>query len=163
MFNIELLKENDISSVQKLIEKTVKISFPPYYPDISIKYVIESLNYEGIKKIAEFTHFYVVKNNDKIIGCGAIGPYCDSKTESSLFNIFVDPDYQHQGIGTLIMNTLENDEYYIRANRIEIPASMLAIPFYKKFGYKHKNNELIYEDGHFKLEKFNNNKKGKLN
>ena len=61
------------------------------------------------------------------------------------------------------MNTLENDEYYIRANRIEIPASMLAIPFYKKFGYKHKNNELIYEDGHFKLEKFNNNKKGKLN
>ena len=158
MFKIELLKEDEIPAVQKLIEKTVKISFPPYYPSVSIDYVIKSFDFEGIKERAKFTHFYVVKDNEKIIGCGAIGPYWDRETESSLFNIFVDPDYQRQGVGTLIMNTLENDEYFLRAIRIEIPASMLAIPFYKKFGYNHKNNELIYEDGHFKLEKFNNKK-----
>ncbi len=161
MLKIELLKENEIPAVIKLIKKTAKISFPAYYPNSSIEYVINGFDYEKIKKRAELTHFYVVKDDDKVIGCGAIGPYYDSETESSLFNIFVDPDYQHQGVGSLIMNTLENDEYFIRANRIEIPASFVAVPFYKKFGYNHKNNELIYEDGHIKLEKFNKKEKDK--
>jgi len=31
---------------------------------------------------------------------------------------------------------------------------MVAIPFYKKMGYEHKNGELNYDDGHFAMEKF---------
>jgi GNAT superfamily N-acetyltransferase len=69
--------------------------------------------------------------------------------------IFVDSDYQGKGYGRKIIETLEKDEYFLRAERIEIPASMSAIPFYRKMGYEHKNGELIYEDGHFALEKFN--------
>lgn len=155
MISIKLLNDNDILDVQKMIAKTVNICFPPYYPKVSVDYVTESLNYEGIKNRSKFTHFYVVKDDNKVIGCGAIGPYWDSKTESSLFNIFVDPDYQRQGIGTLIIKTLENDEFFKNANRIEVPAAFSAIPFYKKFGYTHKNNQLIYDDGNIKLEKYN--------
>jgi hypothetical protein len=43
----------------------------------------------------------------------------------------------------------------LRAERIEIPASMSAIPFYRKLGYEHKGGKLEYNDGHFALEKFN--------
>ena len=49
---------------------------------------VESLNYEGVKKRASWTHFYVIKENDKIVACGAIGPYWNSLTESSLFTIY---------------------------------------------------------------------------
>ncbi len=74
-----------------------------------------------------------------IIGCGAIGPYWEREDESSLFMIFVLPEYQSKGIGRKIIETLEQDEFFLRAKRIEIPASITAVPFYLKMGYKYKN------------------------
>ena len=140
-----------------LIAKTARICFTDRYPQNEIENVVESLNYEGVKKRASWTHFYVIKEKNKIVACGAIGPYWGSEIESSLFTIFVDPDCQGRGYGRKIIETLEQDEYFLRARRIEIPASMVAIPFYKKMGYDFKNGELIYDDGHFAMEKFNPN------
>ena len=154
---IEILKEEDIQEVSDLIAKTARISLISYYPKAEVEKVVKSLNYDGVKKRASWTHFYVIKENCKIVACGAIGPYWDSETESSLFTIFVDPDRQGKGYGRKIIETLEADEYFKRAKRIEIPAGMVAIPFYKKMGYDFKNGELIYSDGHFALEKFNSN------
>jgi len=154
---IEPVKNTDFENLHYMIAKTCRISFAPYYPEKFIEKTIGSLCVENLKKRAEWTHFYVVKENENIIGCGAIGAYWGSETESSLFTIFVDPDYQGKGIGRKIIETLENDEYFKRAKRIEIPAGIVALPFYKKMGYNHKNGELNYEDGHFAVEKFNNN------
>lgn len=153
---IELVKEEELEEVHELIVYTIKKSFPAFYPPNSVNIVVEEFNLNKIKDRASWTHFYVAKIENKIVTCGAIGPYWGSKEESSLFNIFVHPDYQKQGIGKKIVQTLEQDEYFLRAKRIEIPASMVGIPFYKKLGYEHKNGWLNFEDGHFALEKFNN-------
>lgn len=154
--NIRLIRNGDYKKVAELIERSMtKSHFANYYPQASIDEVKNSLDEKGVEKRASWTHFYVLEDNDEIIGCGAIGPYYDSEVESSLFTIFVDDRYQGKGYGRVIMETLEKDEYYLRAKRIEIPASMCAIPFYRKFGYEHKNGQLIYSDGHFSLEKFN--------
>ena len=153
---IRLIEEKYIPFVVDLIDKTCNNEkFLSFYPQSEVDAITSSLNYEGVKKRASWTHFYVVEVNDKIVGCGAIGPYWDSKIESSLFTIFVDPDLQRGGIGRKIIETLENDEFFKRAKRIEIPASMLALPFYKKMGYTHKNGVLNYSEGHFAVEKFN--------
>ena len=154
---ISIIKENEIQEVSDLIEKTVRICFPCYYPQQEIDRICASLDYAGVKRRASWTHFYVIKEDNKIIACGAIGPYWDSLTESSLFTIFVDPDYQGKGYGRVIMETLEKDEYFLRAKRIEIPAGLVAIPFYKKMGYEYKNGEMIFSEGHFAMEKFNPN------
>ena len=154
---ISLIKEDEIQEVSELIAKTSRICFADHYPKKVIEDIVESLNYEGVKKRSSWTHFYVIKENNKIIACGAIGSYWGSETESSLFTIFVDPDFQGKGYGRKIIETLENDEYFLRARRIEIPASMVAIPFYRKMGYEFKNSDLIYSEGHFALEKFNPN------
>ena len=156
---IVLAQENEFEEIAKMVEKTIRYSFPSFYPPISIKYVVAEMSIDVLKGRSRWTHFYVAKEQDKIIGCGAVGPYWGSEEESSLFNIFVDPEYQRQGIGRKIIEKLEQDEYFTRAKRVEIPASMVAIPFYKKMGYEHKNGELNFEDGHFKLEKFNIDKK----
>lgn len=155
---ISRIKDNEFEEVSKLIEKTTRTCFADYYPQSEIDAVCESLDAEGVKKRASWTHFYVIKEeNEKIVACGAIGPYWDSETESSLFTIFVDPDYQGKGYGRKIIETLENDEYFLRAKRIEIPASIYAIPFYKKMGYEYKKGEMIFSDGHFAMEKYNLN------
>ena len=154
--NIRLITDNDYKAVADLIARSVlSPSYAKFYPQKSIYSVKNALNEEGIKNRASWTHFYVIEEDDMIVACGAIGPYWDSLTESSLFSIFVDKDYQGKGYGRKIIETLEQDEFFTRADRIEIPAAMSAIPFYRKMGYEHKNGEITYAEEHFCLEKFN--------
>ena len=154
--NIRLITDKDYKAVAEMIARSVRgDNFANYYPQKSIDDIINNLNEDGVKNRASWTHFYVIEEDDIIVACGAIGPYWDSLTESSLFSIFVDDNYKGKGYGRKIIETLEQDEYFKRAKRIEIPASMSAIPFYRKMGYNHKNGELTYSDEHFCLEKFN--------
>ena len=92
---------------------------------------------------------------DRIVGCGAIGPYWGKEDESSLFNIFVLPEHQGKGVGRKIIETLEVDEYALRAKRIEIPASITACDFYRKLGYDYKNGiDTVDDEQLYRLEKF---------
>ena len=109
----------------------------------------------GVSERASWTHFYVAEECDTIIGCGAIGPYWGSETESSLFTIFVLPECQGKGIGRKIIETLEQDEYFFRAKRVEVPASITGVGFYRKLGYDYKNGiDCPAEERLFRLEKF---------
>ena len=50
---------------------------------------------------------------------------------------------------------VQADEFALRANRIEIPASITACGFYRKMGYDYKNGvNQVDEEGLFRLEKF---------
>ena len=96
-----------------------------------------------------------IKDYSRIVGCGAIAGYWGSKTESILLTIFVLPEYQGKGIGKLIIRTLEQDEFFLRAERIEIPASITAVDFYRKMGYDYKNGIAEIDDEQvYRLEKF---------
>lgn len=146
-----MIKENEIQTVCELIENGCKNSnFAEFYPKRSQWF---SVSYDEIKHKAEYGHFYVVKEDDKIIGCGCIAPYWDSLTESWITSIFVAPEHQRKGIGRKIIEFLEQDEYAKRANRIEIHSAISAIPFYRKLGYEHKGGQLTYRNGYFDLEK----------
>lgn len=150
-----LINDNDYKNVAEMIARSVSDSaFSTFYPQRFIENIKNSLDEEGVKKRASWTHFYVIEENEKIVACGAIGPYYGSESESSLFSIFVDSKCQGKGYGRKIIEVLEKDEYFKRASRVEIPASISAIPFYRKMGYEHKNGDLIYSDGHVSLEKF---------
>jgi hypothetical protein len=108
-----------------------------------------------MKNRAECSHMYVVCDNEEIVGVGAIAPYYDSKTESILLTIFLLPEYEGKGIGRKIIETLELDEYFKRADRVEIPASITGVNFYRHMGYGFKKfGNIINEKGEYRLEKF---------
>jgi N-acetylglutamate synthase-like GNAT family acetyltransferase len=153
--NIRRFKESDAEEVSALVIKTVRISNAKDYTAELMEEVVNSMQPQNILERASWTHFYVVEDNGQIIGCGAIGPYWGKEDESSLFTIFVLPEYQGKGVGRLIIETLEKDEYFLRARRIEIPASITACQFYRKFGYDYKNGIAEIDDEHvYRLEKF---------
>ena len=137
--NIRPFEQTDAIAVSELIRNTIRISNVKDYPFELMERLIESQTPQHVIERASWTHFYVVQEQEKIIGCGAIGPYWGKEYESSLFTIFVLPEYQGKGIGRAIIDTLENDIYFLRARRIEIPASITGVPFYLKMGYHFKD------------------------
>ncbi|GGB03548.1 GNAT family N-acetyltransferase [Macrococcus hajekii] len=153
--NIKPFFTEDASEVAHLIRRATLETNINDYSQEDLEREISKITVESIIERASWTHFYVFRDADKIIATGAIGPYWDSLTESSFFTIFVLPEYQGKGIGRLIIETLENDDLYKRADRIEIPASITAVPFYQKFGYNLKPGVTTAdEEGIMRMEKY---------
>lgn len=125
-----------------------------YSPE-EIEATVQFLTPDKLTERAGWMHFYVACEAERIIGCGGIGPYWGKEDESSLFTIFVSPACQGNGIGRRIVETLEQDEFFLRAKRIEIPSSITAVAFYQKMGYDYKNGvAALDEERHYPLEKF---------
>ena len=153
--NIRRIVNEDAYKVSELIRRTIRISNTKDYPEDLMDQLIAIETPEHVLERASWTHFYVAEEGEDIIGCGAIGPFWGKEDESSLFTIFVDPDQQGKGIGRKIIETLEQDEFALRAKRIEIPASITGVPFYLKIGYGFKNGISEPDDEHLiRMEKF---------
>lgn len=154
---IRRYKDGDEKEICDVVKKAVLSENIKDYPKTAIEHLVESHNEELIKRRSNNFHSYVVTDDEKIIGIGMIGPYWDSLTESSFFTIFLDPKYKGTGLGRKIIETLESDEYYLRADRVEIPASITAVEFYRHFGYgfkKEKFGHIVDEEGIYRMEKF---------
>lgn len=153
--NIRRIVNEDAYKVSELIRRTIRISNTKDYPEELMDQLIAIETPEHVLERASWTHFYVAEEGEDIIGCGAIGPFWGKEDESSLFTIFVDPDQQGKGIGRKIIETLEQDEFALRAKRIEIPASITGVPFYLKMGYGFKNGISEPDEEHLiRMEKF---------
>lgn len=152
---IRRFRIQDAEETAQVIAVTLKISNSKDYPKEYIEANIASHGAEVLTARAKEGHMYVVCDASKIIGCGTIAPYWGSTTESILLTIFILPEYQGKGIGKQLIKALEEDEYFLRAKRIEIPASITGVGFYKKMGYDYKNGIEQLEDGLlYRLEKF---------
>ena len=155
--NIRRFTEQDAKAVSELIIRTIRISNVRDYPAELMEELVRTETPEHVLQRASWTHFYVAEEEGKIIGCGAIGPYWGKEDESSLFTIFVDPGCQGKGVGRAIVGTLEQDEFALRARRIEIPASITGLPFYQKMGYSFKDGKNEIDEEHlYRLEKYRN-------
>ena len=144
----------DAPVVSELIQTTMRVSNAKDYPPELLAGVIARPRPEDVLERAGWTHFYVAVEGGRIVGCGAIGPYWGSETESSLFSIFVLPECQGRGVGRAVIEALERDDFFLRARRVEIPASITAVEFYKKMGYAPKPGvEQPDEEGLYRLEK----------
>lgn len=155
VMQIRRFQNEDAQAVSALIAKTLRTSNIKDYSVEKIEEDVRALTPEYLIAQAENRHSYTVIEDDTIVGCGTIGSYWGIEGESSLFCIFVLPEYQGRGIGRKIIETLEQDEYFLNARRIEIPASITGTPFYRKMGYDYKNGvDTPDEEQLIRLEKF---------
>ena len=152
---IRAFRKEDADEVAQVIARTLRESNSKDYPEDYIEYTVASHSADELLKASEQRHIYVACDCERIVGTGGIAGYWGSRTESILLTIFVLPQYQGKGVGRKIIQTLEQDEYALRADRIEIPASITAVEFYRKLGYDYKNGVKELEDGRlYRLEKF---------
>lgn len=154
---IRKFKETDATDVSNLMAKTLRITNKDDYSKEYIEDLINRLTPQNILDNSRDSSFYVIEEDGDIVACGAIGPYLDKEDETYLFSIFVDPKYQKRGLGKKIIEAIESDELFLKSSRIVVPASLTAVDFYLRLGYKYSNNERIIDNnGLIELEKFNN-------
>ena len=151
---IRRFRPEDAQETALVIAKTLRVSNSRDYPEEFIEQNIASHSAEELIKASNERHMYVICDGDRIIGTGGIAGYWGSLTESILLTVFILPEYQGKGLGRKLIDTLEQDEYFLRAQRIEIPASLTAVQFYRKMGYDYKNGITEPDDGMYRLEKY---------
>ena len=153
--SVRKFKKEDADEVSKLIVRNFLEVNSKDYGIAAMEELAKVYDSGKVLDIASYAHMYVFEWNGTIVGTGSISSLWGSETESILLTIFVLPEFHGKGIGRKIINTLEQDAFYIRATRIEIPASITATEFYRKFGYDYKNGvKELDEERHYRLEKF---------
>lgn len=154
--SVRQFKSEDAEEVSRLLARNfIEVNSRDYGLEPMEKLAAHH-NAEWVRQIAGDSHMYVFERKGEIVGVGSIAAFWGSETESILLTVFVLPELHGNGIGRTIIRTLEADELFTRAGRIEIPASITATEFYRKLGYDFKNGiKELDEEGHYRLEKYN--------
>lgn len=152
---VKTYQEENVEEVVNLIIRNFKEINVKDYGEKAIEELVATHDVNWFKGLAEYAHVYVFWNENRIVGVGSISSFWGSLTESILLTVFVLPEFHEHGIGSYIIDTLEQDELFLRAERIEIPASITAVEFYRKKGYDYKNGiKELDKEQLYRLEKF---------
>ncbi len=156
-------REQDAPEIAALVRRNFLEVNVKDYGEAAMEALARQYDAERIKNVASYANMYVFCMEEMLVGVGAISSFWGSLTESILLTIFVLPELHGNGIGRFIVRTLEQDEFFLRAERIEIPASVTAAEFYRRMGYNYKNGVKVLDgEGHYRMEKFNRKKGGSL-
>ncbi|MFK4566065.1 GNAT family N-acetyltransferase [Enterococcus sp. UD-01] len=147
----------DAAAVAQLLHRNFLEVNSLDYPFAQMEKLVAEYTPDKLCEQARYAHTYVAESRDQIIGTGTICPYWGSVTESIILSVFVHPDKHRKGIGSLLMDMLKQDEFFLRADRIEVPASRTAKQFYLNQGFTLKNqNEPEDEQGYIRMEIYPN-------
>lgn len=142
----ELAVMENLQDIHDVVQRTIKTIYPQYYPAEVVAFFCGLHSKEAIEKDIGNVSVGIVKADGKIVATGCF-------EGNHITRVYVLPEYQKKGIGTLIMKTLETriGETY---DSVYLDASLPAAALYEKRGFhtvKHERypveNEvvLVYE------------------
>ena len=123
-----------VDTVYAITQQVILESYPHYYPMPAVQFMS---NYHDrnkiLRDIAEGTILLLLTGEGVPAATG-------TARGSEIGRLFVLPEYQGQGMGTALMDRLEN-VVFLNHDRIQLDASLPAKPMYSKRGY----TEISYE------------------
>ena len=132
----------DLATVNHIVRNTIETIYTKYYPEGAVEFFLNHHSNEAIKKAISDKSVYLIKDDDKIIGTGSIAG-------NEINRLFVLPQYQRLGYGTIIMEELEKiifQDY----SEIILDASLPAFDMYLKRGYVPiEYHKVKTEKGHY--------------
>ena len=97
--------------------------------------------------------FIAIKNNE-VVGTSGIDVSWYNPDEYYILSVFVKPENHGEGIGKLLIKTIEDYAIHSNFKKLIIPASITAHEFYYKLGYQYKDNKkVLNEENMYLMEK----------
>lgn len=114
---------NKISDLISNILKEMKNEEPQ-----EIQFLLSRNTPEVIKDKIKTRDFFVMKNDDEIIGASNL---CDNE----LRGMYIKSEYRNKGLGIMFLKFMENYAKDRGINQLHLCSSAQALEFYKKHGY----------------------------
>lgn len=126
---IRKFKSSDLDTVRDLVHNTIDVCYPDIYCAEAIKYFKAHHSSENILKAAKEGWAIVLERKEKIVGTGTI-------VGDHIMRVFVEPEFQGQGLGRLIMQKLETKALSAGIGVVRLDSTLSAKKFYDLLGYE---------------------------
>ena len=129
MIEIRKFKDEDALEASDLIRKTLSEENSKFYLNSVIEYMYNEFSPKFLIELSKEREFFVAIENSKMIGTITI-------INDYIGTVFVNPGYHSKGIGTKLMETIENLAKERKIENLRLNSSINAVDFYEKLGYK---------------------------
>lgn len=114
--------------IVRIVQTTMKMQYPKYYPQGAVELFLSYQTSENVKMSIQNEEAYLLEEEGQIIGTGSI-------KENRICRMAILPDYQGKGLGTAMIDFLEN-AILEKGEEVELDASLVACELYRKRGYE---------------------------
>lgn len=118
---------SDAEKIYNTVKETVEKVYTECYNKEAADFFMHIHSLENIENDIKKFSVYMVCADGKIIGTGTC-------KKDYITRVYILPEFEHKGIGTELMEKLENE---IRTDYdcVYVDPSVVAVPFYEKRGY----------------------------
>jgi GNAT superfamily N-acetyltransferase len=126
---IRLIEERDLVRVSALIQNTLLVSNLADYDLEIVGNLQNSFSPEQLRSLSRKRSIYVFEQAGVLLG--TIGLEGDK-----VYNFFVSPDRQGSGVGSELLDYVENRARAEGRRKLNVDSSLTAVSFYRKKGYR---------------------------
>lgn len=120
--------EGNAEEIYQLVQRTILANYPQYYAREIVDFFCELHNKENILRDIGGGNVWILRVDGQVVGTG-------SYQGNHITRVYVDPNFQKQGYGSFLMQSLE-DEIARHYDFAYVDASLPAKHMYENRGYK---------------------------
>lgn len=139
MFFVRTASERDVEALRALLVETFHVTYDPFYGAERVGKMIDAWHSASAirSRIGKKGGEYLVADNGKVLGgMGYAGMYPKMAKTAMLYQLYVSPSCQRQGIGRDIFAELETCFPDAEIMRLEVAVeNVAAIRFYESLGF----------------------------
>lgn len=128
MITIRRFESADAEAVSSIIRYTMRVSNGADYPLDRLQALIDYFSPGKVLQLSQERVCLVAEVNRKVVGTVAL-------EAAELSTFFVLPDYQYRGIGSLLLEGIEDAAIAGGVEIIRVESSITGTGFYEKKGY----------------------------
>jgi putative acetyltransferase len=134
--NIREFSEEDLESVCRLIHHVVDICYGDVYPTKALAMYKNFHSCENIKNDAASGYCVVAEKDGELVGTGTL-------LEDHVRRVYISPQYQKNGIGSMIYRALEERALQNQVPHLGLGASIIAREFWEAQGFLFNREEHV--------------------
>mgnify|MGYP000938523723 CR=1 FL=1 len=120
--------ETDFDRVHHIVHHTISSIYASFYPDDVVHFFLDHHTDERIRGDIAGGKVYLLEIGGEVVGTGTVNG-------DEIGRVFVLPEYQRRGYGTIIMKELEG-VVSVKYRRVKLDASLPGYGLYLKLGYR---------------------------